>query len=110
MMETIPRRCKPCTAYRIIFVARGHAVTRQRRMLLDAQKHIIAPCANNNFIPLSVVWEAIQEACTGGLCSVAEVEAQLTKRGWKAEHAVTVIDKVAEKGYVARVGDRVSLT
>ena len=43
-------------------------------------------------------------------CSVAEVEAQLECRGWQAEHAISVIDRVAEKGYVTRVGDRVSLT
>ena len=84
-------------------------------MLIDAQKHIIAPCTSNNFIPLSVVWEVIQEAIVGRHplaveCHVADVQAVLVKRGWQAEHAVSVIDKVADKGYVTREGNRVLLT
>jgi len=103
----------PDTAYRIVFVSRGHPLTRSRRPLLDAQRHFVAPSTNHVCIPLSIVGESIIsaiEVSQTAYCTVADVEEQLATRGWRTAYVVSVIDKVAAKGYCMRVGDRVSLT
>ena len=113
LLEVMRRQrcCRPSSEYRIILVPRGHAVMRHRRPLTDAQRHVVVPCTNNLFIPLSVVWGSIKEALTNSCtayCTVDDVKMQLARKGWGTEQAVLVIDKVVDKGYCTRVGDRIS--
>ena len=102
------------SSYRVVFVRRGHALTRMRRPLEDAQRYVVAPVAGPQaMIPLSAVLACVTLCCEqgDGVSNPVDVCTRLS-----LVHGVTIpditpyLDALVDKGYITIQGTDVSLT
>ena len=102
---------RPPAPYRIVFVSRGHPVTRCRRRLRDATRHTVLPGPDRE-VKLSAVLDVVSDCCgSARRCQRAQCEAQMQQVFCCGPQDFNpFLEALAAKPYIQLTGDDICLT
>ena len=102
---------RPPAPYRIVFVARGHPVTRCRRRLRDATRHTVLPGAGRD-IKLSDVLDILADCCgSARRCQRAEYETRMQNTFCCGPQDFSpFLEALVTKQYIQLSGDEICIT
>jgi len=102
---------RPPAPYRIVFVARGHPVTRCRRRLRDATRHTVLPGAGKE-VKLTAVLDIVTNCCgSARRCKRAECETRMQNTFCCGPQDFSpFLEALVTKQYIQLSGDDICLT